>query len=253
MGYQVSTWFVFAFNCYGKILPTVASISLYTTLVSFVVIFITVPSTAETHQNPEFVFTTFINNTGWAENGMAFIVGLINVNWGFSCLDTAVHMAEEIRHPEKMIPIAILGTVGIGFVTSFGFILSMLFSLKDYDSVSMTATGVPLLELFYQALNNKAGAIVLETLVICTGLGCLIACQTWSSRICWSFARDGGVPGSIFLAKVHPRLDVPLNAHFTSCLLASILGLLYMGSTTAFNRYENESRHGINLIFGLLY
>lgn len=230
---------MFAFNCYGKILPTVASISLYTTLISFVVIFITVPSVANTHQSADFVFKTFINNTGWSQNGIVFIVGLINVNWGFSCLDTAVHMAEEVRRPEKMIPIAIMGTVGIGFVTSFAFIISMLFSLTDYDSVSMTPTMVPLLELFYQALANKAGAIILETLVICTGLGCLIACQTWSSRICWSFARDGGVPWSNILSKVHPRLDVPLHAHFLSSLLASILGLLYLGSTTAFNRYES--------------
>lgn len=236
MGYQVANWAMFVFNCYGKILPTVASVSLYTTLVSFAVILITVPSVADTHQNAEFVFKTFINNTGWSQDGIAFIVGLINVNWGFSCLDTAVHMAEEVPQPERMIPIAIMGTVGIGFATSFAFIISMLFSLKDYASVSVTVTGVPLLELFYQALSNKAGAIVLETLVICTGLGCLVACQTWSSRLCWSFARDGGVPWSKVLAKVHPRLDVPLHAHFASSLLASFLGLLYLGSTAAFNR-----------------
>lgn len=147
-------------------------------------------------------------------------------------------MAEEVRNPEKMIPIAIMGTVAIRFVTSFGFILSMLFSLTDFESVSATATYVPLLELFWQALRNKGGAIALETLIICTGAGCLAACHTWSSRICWSFARDGGLPFSKFLSQVHPRLDVPLNAHAVSAILASILGLLYFGSYTAFNRYE---------------
>ncbi|KAJ3539973.1 hypothetical protein NM208_g5263 [Fusarium decemcellulare] len=233
--YQISNIFVFLFNCFGKLLPTIASVSLYTTLLSFAVILITVPSVADTHQSAKFVFGTFINNTGWTQNGIAFIVGFINVNWGFSCLDTATHMAEEIRNPEKMIPIAIMGTVGIGFVTSFCFIISMLFSLTDFESVSMTVTGVPMLELFYQALRHKGGAIVLETFIICTGVGCLIACHTWSSRICWSFARDGGVPYSNVLSKVHPRLDVPLNAHITSSVVASILGLLYLASTTAFN------------------
>ncbi|CAH0021320.1 unnamed protein product [Clonostachys rhizophaga] len=235
VGYQVANIVVFFFNCYGRTLPKIAAISLYTTLISFVVILITVPSVARTHQDAKFVFATFINNTGWSQDAMAFILGLINVNYGFSCLDSAVHMAEEIAQPERAIPIAIMGTVGIGFVTSFGFILSMMFSLSNFDVVSTTLTGVPILELFYQALKNRAGAIVLETLVIATGVGCLAACHTWQSRLCWTFARDGGLPFSLSLAKVHPRLDVPLNAHITSCILDAILGCLYLVSTTAFN------------------
>ncbi|RMJ06789.1 hypothetical protein BHE90_015285 [Fusarium euwallaceae] len=233
--YQLANAFIFLFNCVGKLLPTVASISLYTTLISFAVILIAVPASAETHQDPKFVFATFINNTGWAQDGIAVIVGLINVNWGFSCLDTAIHLAEEVHSPEKMVPIAIMGTVTIGFITSFGFIISMLFSLTNFELVSTTVTGVPMLELFYQALGHKGGAIALEALIICTGSGCLAACHTWSSRLCWSFARDGGLPYSNFLARIHPRLDVPFNAHATSSLLASILGCLYLASTTAFN------------------
>lgn len=236
--YQLANAFIFLFNCVGKLLPTIASISLYTTLISFAVILIAVPASAETHQDPKFVFATFINNTGWTQNGIAVIVGLINVNWGFSCLDTAIHLAEEVHSPEKMVPIAIMGTVTIGFITSFGFIISMLFSLTNFELVSTTATGVPMLELFHQALRHKGGAIALEALIICTGAGCLAACHTWSSRLCWSFARDGGLPYSSFLARIHPCLDVPLNAHATSCLLASILGCLYLASTTAFNRYD---------------
>lgn len=65
------------FNCYGKVLPTVATVSLYTTLISFVVILITVPAEAPTHRGAHFVFNTFLNKTGWSQNGIAFIVGLI--------------------------------------------------------------------------------------------------------------------------------------------------------------------------------
>lgn len=237
MGYQVANIFTFMFNCVGRALPTIATMSLYTTLISFLVIFITVPATVPTHQHAEFVFATFINNTGWSNNAIAFIVGFINVNWGFSCLDTAVHMAEEVHEPERMIPIAIMGTVCIGFVTSFGFILSMLFSLTNYEGVAATSTGVPILELFYQALGNKVGAICLEALIIATGIGCLIACHTWQSRLCWSFARDGGLPLSKTLSQVHRQLGVPLNAHGFSSFLASLLGLLYLASSTAFNRH----------------
>jgi len=236
VGYQVVNAFAFIFNCYGKVLPTVATTTLYTSLISFFVILVVVPARAPTHQEAKFVFANFVNNTGWAENGIAFIVGLINTNWAFACLDCATHMAEEVARPEKMIPIAIMGTVAIGFVTAWTYSISMFFSMQNLDGLFATLTLVPILELFYQALAVKAGAIVLESLIIATGIGCMIASHTWQSRLCWSFARDRGLPFSRFLSHIHPTLDVPLQAHFVSCVIVAILGCLYLGSYTAFNR-----------------
>ncbi|EUC34808.1 hypothetical protein COCCADRAFT_35627 [Bipolaris zeicola 26-R-13] len=237
LAYQLSNLFCFLFNCYGKILPSVGSTTLWTSLVSFLVILITVPAVAPTHQHARFVFATFINNTGWSENGIAFIVGLVNTNWAFACLDCATHLAEEIHCPEKMVPIAIMGTVAIGFVTSWFFSVAIFFSIVgDFADISASATGVPILEIFYRALDKStAGAIVLESLIIVTGLGCLVASHTWQSRLCWSFARDRGVPGHRWLAQVHPALDVPLYAHAASCGVVAVMGCLYLASLTAFN------------------
>ncbi|MCJ1430275.1 hypothetical protein MMC29_008192, partial [Sticta canariensis] len=235
VGYQVVNAFAFLFNCYGKVLPKIAHTTLYTSLVSFLVILIVVPAKAPSHQDAHFVFANFVNETGWKQSGIAFIVGLVNTNWAFACLDCATHLAEEVARPEKMIPIAIMGTVAIGFVTSWFFSLSMFFSIQELQDLFDTSTGVPILALFYQALTSKAGAIALESLIMATGVGCLIASHTWQSRLCWSFARDNGLPFSKTLAKVHPKLDVPLQAHFVSCVLVAILGCLYLGSYTAFN------------------
>ena len=235
VGYELCNAFAFFFNCYGKVLPFIANTTLWVSLLSFLVIIITVPAVAPTHQTAQFVFATFVNNTGWKQNGIAFIVGLINTNWAFACLDCATHMAEEVHRPEKMIPIAIMGTVAIGFVTAWFYSIAMFFSMNNLDQLFATLTGVPILELFYQALRNKAGAIVLEVLIIVTGVGCLIASHTWQARLCWSFARDRGLPGSRFLATVNRQLDVPLWAHLVSCVIVAILGLLYLGSYTAFN------------------
>jgi choline transport protein len=235
VGYQVVNILGFFMNCYGKALPYISTATLWISLTSFVVILITVPATADTHQDAKFVFATFVNNTGWQQNGIAFIVGLINTNWAFACLDCATHLAEEVSHPERTIPLAIMGTVAIGFITSWLYSISMFFSMNNLDELFTTATGVPMLALFEQALNHRAGAIVLEALIIATGMGCLAACHTWQSRLCWSFARDGGVPCSKFLAKVVPGLDVPINAHVVSCVIVSALGCLYLGSYTAFN------------------
>jgi choline transport protein len=236
LAYQASNLFCFFFNCYGKTLPVVAKVTLWTSLFSFFVILVAVPSVAPTHQNAKFVFATFINNTGWQQGGIAFIVGLVNTNWSFACLDCATHLAEEVHRPEKMIPIAIMGTVAIGFVTSWFFSIAMFFSIVgDFADIGSTATLVPILEVFYQALGNRAGALVLESLIIATGMGCLVASHTWQSRLCWSFARDRGLPMHAWLAKVHPTLDVPVNAHFFSCAGVAIMGCMYLASLTAFN------------------
>lgn len=233
IAYQLLTWFCFLFNCYGRLLPRIATFTLWCSLLSFFIIIVVVPARAPTKQSAKFVFATFVNNTGWSSNSIAFIVGLINTNWAFACLDSATHLAEEVHRPEKMVPIAIMGTVLIGFVTSWTFSVVMFFSMNDLDR--LFAAYVPILELFYQAVGNKAGAVCLEVLVICTGLGCQIACHTWQSRLCWSFARDRGLPCHQWLSKVNTRIDVPLNAHFASCVIVSILGCLYLGSYTAFN------------------
>ncbi|KAF2839836.1 choline transporter [Patellaria atrata CBS 101060] len=236
VAYQLSNLFCYFFNTYNRHLPILAQITLYTSLISFLIIGITVPSVAPTHQQAKFVFATFINNTGWSQSGIAFLVGLINTNWSFACLDCATHLAEEVHRPERMIPIAILGTVAIGFITSWTYSIAMFFSIVgDFNELVATPTLVPILELFYRATSSKAGAIALESLILATGFGCLVASHTWQSRLAWSFARDKGLPGHQFLKKVHPQLGVPLYAHTATTFIVACVGCLYLGSYTAFN------------------
>jgi hypothetical protein len=43
--------------------------------------------------------------------------------------------------------------------------------------------------------------------------------------------RDGGLPASRFFAKVHPRLDLPLNALYLTTALVVIFGCIFLGSS----------------------
>lgn len=225
------------FNCFGSTLPIISASALYISIGSFLIITVAVLSGAHgKYQDPKFVFATFYNETGWNSNTIAFILGLINPAWSFSCLDCATHMAFEVENPEKVIPLSILGTVGIGFITSFLFVIAMFFSIQDLDAVMNSSTGFPILEIFHQALNkSKAGAIVLGCLILMTALGCVIACHTWQARLCWSFSRDNGLPYSNQWGQIDKRSNLPLKAHLMSCVVIAILGLLYLASDTAFN------------------
>ncbi|CAE6428637.1 unnamed protein product [Rhizoctonia solani] len=233
--FQLVNLFAFVFNCSGRLLPKISAASLYISLISCFVITIAVPAASRTKQSAKFVFATFVNETGWENNVVAFIVGLINPNWSFACLDVPTHLAEEVPQPERMIPLSILATVGIGLVSSLGYSIAVFFSISDLEGITGTVTGVPILELYHQATRSVAGATVLQVLIVLTGLGCLTACHTWQARLAWSFARDRGMPGSRYWAVVHPKLDVPLNAHIMSCTWVAVLGCLYIASSTAFN------------------
>lgn len=234
--YQLVNLFLTLFNCYGKFLPVIANGALYVSLFSYCCITITVLVCARDHYNTaSFVFTEFQNNTGWTSAGIAFIVGLVNPNWSFSCLDSASHLAEEVHGADRVIPIAIMGTVTIGFITSFTYSIAMFFSIKDLGAILKSGTGLPILDIYYQALNNKAGAVCLGVLIFLCACGCTISAHTWQARLCWSFSRDNGLPFSKYLSTIDPNLGVPLNAHLFSAFWVAVLGCLYMASSTAFN------------------
>ncbi|ABN64750.1 predicted protein [Scheffersomyces stipitis CBS 6054] len=234
--YEIANILLVFFNLWEKPLPAISKSSLYISLLSFLIITIVVlAKSGGEFQSANFVFVEFTNGTGWSSSGIAFIVGLINPNWSFSCLDAATHLAEELLEPRKQIPIAIIGTVIIGFITSFSYSIAMFFCIKDLDAIYNSNTGVPIMDIFYQVLNNKAGAVILEFLIFLTAIGCNIASHTWQARLCWSFARDNGLPGSRYWSKVNPRTGVPVNAHLMSCVWCAIIGCIYMGSTTAYN------------------
>lgn len=234
--YEIANLLLVVFNLWERPLPAICKASLYVSLVSFVVITIVVLAKSSGHyQTAHFVFVEFSNGTGWSSSGIAFIVGLINPNWSFSCLDAATHMAEELLEPERQIPIAIMGTVAIGFVTSFIYAVSMFFSIRDLEALFSSNTGVPIMDIFYQALGSRGGAIVLEVLIVLTAIGCNINSHTWQARLCWSFARDNGLPGLRYWSQVNKRTGVPVNAHLMSCAWCAVIGCIYMGSTTAYN------------------
>ena len=67
---------------------------------------------------------------------------------------------EEIPNPSRNAPVVMLLAVMLGATTSWIFVLVLLFVLKDFQTVIDSPTG-PLLQIYYQALNNRTGATCL--------------------------------------------------------------------------------------------
>lgn len=60
------------------------------------------------------------------------------------------------------------------------------------------------------------------------GPGCMAA----SSRVIWSFSREGGLPH--YFARIHKRQEVPVNALVLAWFCISALSLIYIGNETAY-------------------
>ncbi|EXJ89092.1 hypothetical protein A1O3_02156 [Capronia epimyces CBS 606.96] len=223
-------------NIYGrKVLPIVHRVGFYVCLVAFLLVNMTMIGSAFPKNSTDFVFKTFTNGTGWKSGGIAFIVGLTNPAFAYGGLDGAVHVAEELQDARRNLPFVLISTVCLGFCTMIVTTIAISFCIIDLDSVLATPTGVPILEIFYQATRSKAASIFLLCILFYLTCAATVASQQTANRLVWAFARDGALPYSDRLQSIHPRHKMPRNAAILCWAIIAVLGFVYLGSSTAFN------------------
>ncbi|KAG2007737.1 hypothetical protein GB937_008389 [Aspergillus fischeri] len=234
VGFNVIALLVNAF--WNSILSALNKAALIWSLCGFFIIFVTVLACASPNYNSaSFVFTSFINETGWPD-GLAWLLGLLQGGLCLVGVDAVAHMIEEIPKPTVDGPLIMVACVAIGLATSLIFIVALLFVSRDMDTI-ITAGAGPLLQIFFDATNSKVGSICLLLFPIgCLLLG-VVAITTTSSRMIYALARyeqvtrlslldhllrvttctncscrDSGLPFSSIWTTVHARLKTPVNA-----------------------------------------
>ncbi|KAI5459483.1 amino acid/polyamine transporter I [Mariannaea sp. PMI_226] len=206
-------------------------------LTCFFVILVTCVSRATSFNSSDFVWTNFVNSSGWSSSAVVFLTGMANPNFIYSGIDGAVHLAEEVTDATKTVPRALFSTILIGFVTAFTFAIAMLYTINDFDKVLENATGVPIYEIWLQATRSRVAATIFVVALLLIALFALNACQEVASRLTWAFARDNALLGSSSLASVHPRLQVPVWSLIVNATVIFIIGCIYLGSSSAFNAF----------------
>ena len=187
------------------------------------------------HNDSHFVWTTSLNEGGWSTQGLSYCVGFLGNVATFVGADASVHLAEEVANAAVNIPKAVLGSMFLNGAVGFTMMITLLYCLGDVDTVLDTATGYPFIQIFYDAVQSRAGATAMGAVVLFLTWACAIGITTTASRMTWSFARDRGTPFSDTLAKVSKRNQVPVVAVCACSGLAALLHLIYIGSYTAFN------------------
>lgn len=105
-------------------------------------------------------------------------------------------MSEEVANPSRVIPNALMLSVGINGCLGFGMIIAMMFCAgPDLGGKLGQITGYNFMGIFLEATNSVSGSLTMCAIVIIIYVCSLMGLLAAASRQLWSFSRDRGVPG----------------------------------------------------------
>jgi amino acid transporter len=136
-----------------------------------------------------------------------FVMAVMFAGWSFLGFESASTLAEEVAQPKRDIPKAIVGSlVAVGIVvlfTCFAFLIAMPEgAASEADPVAATLTAY---------LPTPAFKAMMVLFVIAY-FATVVAVSSAVSRIVWSYGRNGELPGSRYLSRLHRRINTPTTA-----------------------------------------
>ncbi|KAJ5097065.1 amino acid transporter [Penicillium angulare] len=205
------------------------------------------------HYHPKSLIE-YRSTSGW-EPGSGWLLGIGNGEYAFAAAGACVHIAEEIPHPSRKVPLVINPTILLGILTLVPWIIAMTTVIQDMEAVQNAF--LPSLELFHQATGSKAAAAALQIYLTIlyynpgplTRVACVPSQWITSSRMTWAFSRDNGIPFSRYWSVVDPKRNIPVRATLLSAGFCVVYGLLYIASTQAFNSIINTAVLMLNITY----
>ncbi|PYI06804.1 putative GABA permease [Aspergillus sclerotiicarbonarius CBS 121057] len=237
-------------NIWGsRLLSFVEGMSLLVHICAFIANVAVMWACSPTKHSAEFVFTSFVNNSGWSSNGVAWSIGLLSSCYVLAGCDGAIHLGEEMDNPAVSVPYCMLGSVTINGVMGFAFLLAVLFCMGDMDTALNSPTGYPIIEIFRSATGSRAASTAMTSTLIFTAWLGTIALLASAARMLWSLARDKALPGHQYLTKLDIKTQVPTRSILATSTVLVLLGLVNIGSTTAFNAIISLAVLGLHVSY----
>ena len=182
-----------------------------------------------------FVFTEVSNTSGWSNNGVSWLVGLLSAVYPILGYDAACHLAEELPHASRNVPLAMIGSVTVNGILGLGYCIMLLFCTGPLETLLATPTGFPFIQTFFDATQSEVGTTLLSLTITLIAIAATSAGIISTSRTFWAFARDKATPFDRYFSHVSPSSQVPIRSVIIVTFLQMLLGFIYLGNTTAFN------------------
>ncbi|KAF2666911.1 amino acid transporter [Microthyrium microscopicum] len=234
---------------FRKVINTLETVGGVIHIVFFIVNIVLLPVLAVRSSN-DYVWNTLTNDlSGWTNPGVAFGIGLLTVTYPISGADGLLHMSDEVKGVRKRVPYSIITSTISNAIMQFAFVICLLYSIGNVDQVANSPTGLPIIEVYYQATKSKPATNFLVAMLCIIIFVAMINVFASVSRLTWAFARDHGLPFHTFFSRVSPRFKMPLNALGLISVITFILSLIYIGSSTAYNAIISLSAIGLHISY----
>lgn len=207
------------------------------------------------HNTATQVFGSFENGGGWSNFGFGILTSQTAALYLLIGSDGAAHMAEETQNASLNVPRGIISSYCIGAASGLLMLITFCFAYTDQALTSdvYSATGFAFMAVYETTTASVGGAQALTAVIIVLTFFSATNFMASASRQMYAFARDGGVPFSKFVCKasvimensriahhsnceqVHDRLNVPVVAIIITFIFVSLVSLIDLGSSVAFN------------------
>jgi amino acid permease (GABA permease) len=241
-----------ALNQFGvRVVAVFNNISVWWHVVGVAVIVGVLAFVPDNHQSASFVFTEFVNNTGWQSSLYVALIGLLLAQYTLTGFDASAHMTEETRDASVAGPRGIVMSIVVSVIAGWVLLVGLTFAIQSYDNaLAAPDTGVPPAQIFVDAVGETGGKLLL-LIAIGAQLFCGMASVTANSRMIYAFSRDGALPASSFWHRINPRTRTPTNAIWLAAGGAFVLGLPYLWNVTAYAAVTSIAVIGLYIAYVL--
>ena len=156
----------------------------------------------------------------WLAAALVAVLAPVYILYGFeSCGD----IAEETKEAGRQIPRAMRHALIWGGIASFILTAGLLLATAKHDPVGTTvAGGIP--GILAQLPSWLQDCLLL--VIIFAFFSCGSSIQGAGSRLAFSYARDGALPGSGWVSRVNRRFKTPVNALLLGAVITVLFALL---------------------------
>jgi len=226
-------------------------ISVWWHLIGVAIIFVVLFFVPSHHQSVGFIFTNFVNNTGFSFGGVpiyVFLIGLLLAQYTFTGYDASAHMTEETNNAALAGPRGIVWSIVVSLIAGWILLIAVTGAIQNYAAEASAVT--PGAQVFLDAAGHNLGLFLLF-IIVGAQFYCGMSSVTANSRMIYAFSRDGAVPGSEFWHKINPRTRTPTNSIWFAAVGAFILGLPYLYSPVAYFAVTSIAVIGLYIAYGM--
>ncbi len=161
----------------------------------------------------------------WLPAALIALLAPVYIFYGF---ESAGDISEETKDAGRAVPRAMRLALIWGGIASLVLTAALLLSMPKVNPVGATVDGggVP----FLLGSLSEGVQDFLLLLIIFAFFSCGTSVQGAGSRLAFSYARDGALPGSKWIGQVHSRFKTPVNALLAGTLVTVLFVLLVFPS-----------------------